>query len=479
MKWFINLPYRLSCGRALCSAGLLTLPSTGELQAAPSREAGDKDTTKRPTIIFILTDDHRYDALGVMGNPVIQTPNLDRLANDGILFTNAYVTTSISCSSRASVLTGQYVSRHGVCDFTTDIEPERFADTYPALLRNAGYKTGFIGKFGIGLENQPKDQFDFWTCEPKHQPDYDNKDRFGNYYHHTDQVNREIAQFLDNFAGSDEPFCLSVSFKAPHTQDGDPREFIMHPRYNTYYQDVRIPEPAVGEDRYWELYPEAFKKNNEARKRWRSRFATAEMYQKTVKNYYRLITQVDDVVGDMLHQLKRLGADRNTIIVFMGDNGMFLGEHGMAGKWFIYEESVRVPMLIYNPEAPRSQRGVRENRMALNIDIAPTILSMAGVTVPEGMQGHNLQESLDKKQPWRQDFYYEHRLPGNIIPQSEGVVSSRFKYVSYFNCTPTYEELYDLEKDPHEILNLAADPEYADVLNTYRNRCRELKEQAK
>ena len=468
---------RFSPGRTILT-GLLTASVCGTTSASDTAPQQKKEKERRPNIIFLLTDDHRYDALGVMGNPVIQTPNLDRLAKNGTLFTNAYVTTSISCSSRASVLTGQYVSRHGVCDFTTDIEPERFAETYPVLLRKAGYKTGFIGKFGIGLENQPKDQFDFWTCEPKHQPDYDNKDRFGNYYHHTDQVSREIAQFLDNFAGNEEPFCLSVSFKAPHTQDGDPREFITHPRYDKYYRDVHIPEPAVGEDRYWELYPEAFKKNNEARKRWRSRFATAEMYQKTVKNYYRLITQVDDVVGDMLHQLKRLGADGNTIIIFMGDNGMFLGEHGMAGKWFIYEESVRVPMFIYNPAAVRKERGIREDRIALNIDVAPTILSLAGIPVPEQMQGHSLTDIPAKGKQWREDFYYEHRLPGDIIPQSEGVVSSRFKYVSYFNCTPAYEELYDLEKDPHEIRNLATDPDYSEILGMLRHRCTKLKEQA-
>ena len=343
-------------GRALSSfssAGLLTLSAAGPLQAATPHRSDAQDQEKRPNIIFILTDDHRYDALGVMGNPIIRTPNLDALARDGVLYTNAYVTTSISCSSRASILTGQYVSRHGVCDFVTDIAPDRFAETYPVLLREAGYKTGFVGKFGIGLPNQPKDQFDYWACEPKHQPDYENKDRYGNYYHHTDGVSREIAGFLDNFAGKEEPFCLSVSFKAPHTQDGDPREFITHPRYDAYYADVEIPEPAVGGDEYWNLFPEFFREPSEARNRWRSRFETPEKYQHNVKNYYRLITQVDDVIGDMVHQLERLGIDDNTVIIFMGDNGMLLGEHGLAGKWFIYEESVRVPMFIYDPRAPR------------------------------------------------------------------------------------------------------------------------------
>lgn len=475
---------KIGCGRVLSSfssAGLLTLSAAGPLQAATPHRDVAPDQEKRPNIIFILTDDHRYDALGVMGNPIIRTPNLDALARDGVLYTNAYVTTSISCSSRASILTGQYVSRHGVCDFVTDIAPDRFAETYPVLLREAGYKTGFVGKFGIGLPNQPKDQFDYWACEPKHQPDYENKDRYGTYYHHTDGVSREIAGFLDNFAGKEEPFCLSVSFKAPHTQDGDPREFITHPRYDAYYADVEIPEPAVGSDEYWNLFPEFFREPSEARNRWRSRFETPEKYQHNVKNYYRLITQVDDVIGDMLHQLERLGIDDNTVIIFMGDNGMFLGEHGLAGKWFIYEESVRVPMFIYDPRAPRSQRGIRESHMALNIDIAPTILALAGISAPEGMQGRNLSALQDKeaRESWRHDFYYEHRLPHPAIPQSEGVVSPDYKYVVYFTQQPAYEELYDMRRDPHEVHNLVSDPAYADVLAAYRTRCEELKREAR
>ena len=206
---------KIGCGRALSSfssAGLLTLScrrTVAGSNAAPERRTRSGEA---PNIIFILTDDHRYDALGVMGNPIIRTPNLDALARDGVLYTNAYVTTSISCSSRASILTGQYVSRHGVSDFVTDIAPDRFAETYPVLLREAGYKTGFIGKFGIGLPNQPKDQFDYWACEPKHQPDYENKDRYGKLLSPYGWREPEIAGFLDNFAGKrSRSACRSAS----------------------------------------------------------------------------------------------------------------------------------------------------------------------------------------------------------------------------------------------------------------------------
>ena len=433
---------------------------------------------KRPNIIFLLTDDHRFDALGAMGNDIIQTPNLDKLANEGVLFTNAYVTTSISCSSRASLLTGQYTSRHGVKDFSTAFSAGNLQNTYPMQLRAAGYKIGFLGKYGVGAyENQPGKLFDYWACDKGTQPDYELTDIYGYYMHHTDRLNRDAAQFLDNFAGKDEPFCLSISFKAPHVQDGDPRQFITHPRYDKYYQDVTIPHPEICDNKYWDLLPDFFKESNEARNRWYLRFATPEMYQRSVKNYYRLITQVDDMVGDMMHQLKRLGVDKNTIIIFMGDNGFFLGEHGLAGKWYIYEESIRVPLFIYDPTAP-DKRGKKVSSIALNIDVAPTILSLAGISVPEVMQGRNLMETLQAdRSTWRNDFFYEHPFQHPAIPKSEGVVSEKYKYVNYYEQKPVYEEFFDLQNDPHETCNLINDNRYKSIMDEYRKRYQELKQQ--
>jgi arylsulfatase A-like enzyme len=415
-----------------------------------------------------------------MGNRIIQTPNLDKLANEGALFTNAYVTTAISCSSRASLLTGQYVSRHGVDDFAKTFSEENLQNTYPMQLRSAGYKTGFIGKYGVGgYESQPKDSFDYWVCDPETQPKYELTDSHGYYVHHTDRLNRDAAQFLDNYAGKDEPFCLSISFKAPHVQDEDIRQFIPHPRYNKYYQDVTIPQPETGAYKYWELFPEFFKASNEARFRWYLRFATPEMYQRSVKNYYRLITQVDDMVGDLRHQLKRLGVDKNTIIIFMGDNGLLMGEHGMAGKWYIYEESIRVPLIIYDPTAPENQRGKKVTSIALNIDIAPTILSFAGLPVPPVMQGRNLTETLQTDHStWRTDFFYEHPFQHPTIPKSEGVVSEKYKYVVYYEQNPVYEEFFDLQIDPHETRNLINDGKYKSIINEYKKEYQELKQQA-
>lgn len=457
------------------SVAICTIPGLG----ISYLYAADENTV-RPNIIVIVTDDHRYDALGAMGNSIIHTPNLDSLAHNGILFTNCYVTTSVCCCSRASILTGQYVSRHGINDFNTDIPPDAYEKTYPMQLKSTGYKVGFIGKYGIGLENQPKNKYDFWACEKKYQPDYENRDIYGNFEHHTDIINRQVAQFLDNFGNRQEPFCLSVSFKAPHVQDEDPRQFIPHERYSRYYSETSIPVPVTAGSEYWEMFPRSFRENSEARKRWKKEFNTPDNYQKMVKNYYRLITQVDDVVGDIMHQLQRLGIEQNTIIIFMGDNGLFMGEHGLAGKWFIYEESIRIPLLIYSPLLPKDERGTKVSRIALNIDVAPTILALAGQTAPACMQGKNLLETLKPGSPWRTDFYYEHRLPsGGTIPESEGVVSIEYKYVRYYNANPPYEEFFDLKKDPHEIHNIISDVTYHAMVMKYKDRLRILQNSAK
>jgi arylsulfatase A-like enzyme len=178
-------------------------------QAATAQQA------ERPNIIFLLTDDHRWDALGVMGNKIIQTPNLDALAKRGILFKNAHMTTAICMVSRASLLSGQYMSRHGINDFDTDFKTAALANTYPALLRKAGYNVGFIGKFGIGVKNQPDTLFDYWAAKKEGQPPYELINESGHVIHHTDSVGKDIARFLDHFAGKEVPFCLSVSFKHP------------------------------------------------------------------------------------------------------------------------------------------------------------------------------------------------------------------------------------------------------------------------
>ncbi len=429
---------------------------------------------QRPNIIILLTDDHRWDAVGFNGNNIIQTPNLDRLAHHGIVFNNACVVSSICCSSRASILSGQYLAKHGISTFDIDFTPGQLRNTYPLILREAGYQIGFIGKYGVGLQH-PDSLYDFWECPPTYQPDYESSDKNGNPIHHTDLVAIQIHDAISQFSASEKPFCLSVSFKAPHCQDGDPRQFIYHPRYESLYENVTFPRGETAKPMYWDYFPEYFKENNEGRARWSLRFDTEEKFQHMVKSYYRLITHVDDVVGAMVQQLNELGFDENTVILFMGDNGFFLGEHGLAGKWFPYEESIRIPMMIYDP---RVRGGKSMDELVLNIDVAPTILRYAGLPVPPVMQGEPLQDLLmPGKKEWRSCFYYEFRFPP-FPQQCEALVTERYKYIVYPESHPLFEEIYDLKKDPLETHNIIGNKRGVTLKNKLKEKFYVAKEQA-
>lgn len=438
-------------------------------------------STTRPNFIFLLTDDQRWDMLGCMGNDIIQTPHIDAMANDGLIFENAFVTTAICCTSRASVFLGQYARRHGINNFSTNFTPAQLALSYDMQLKNAGYRVGFIGKYGVG-NNLPKHAYDYWAGVPG-QPTYENKDENGDYIHYTQVCKYQAFEFLQGCA-PDNPFCLSISFKAPHVQDGDPRQFIADPQYNDLYQDVNIPVPEKAKSKYLQAMPDFMQHNNAMpRVRWRLRFSDPELYQKMVKNYYRLITGVDVVVGDIRKKLNDLGYADNTIIALMGDNGFFLGEYGFAGKWYGHEESIRVPLVFYDPRAPKKLHGQRRKEMALNIDIAPTLVDLAGLPIREQIQGQSLKPLLEGKSPqWRQEFFYEHlfKVPEEAIdrvgyiPSSVGVRTTTWKYLRYIDYDPVYEELYDLQADPNETHNVARDPDYLIQLDQLRQRCDEL-----
>jgi hypothetical protein len=206
----------------------------------------------QPNIIFLLTDDHRWDALGVAGNPIIQTPQLDDLARTGVRFRNAFVTTPICMTSRASFLSGQYERRHGIHTFAADLSPEAFAQTYPALLRRAGYWSGFIGKYGVG-QRMPVDKFDVWHGFPG-QGKYETVDPEGRPIHLTRLMGQQAIEFLQS-APADRPFVLSVSFKAPHVQDEDPRQFIPDPAHLQLYRDATIPVPPTATSGHLERLP--------------------------------------------------------------------------------------------------------------------------------------------------------------------------------------------------------------------------------
>ncbi len=421
--------------------------------------------TQKPNIIFLLTDDQRWDMLGVMGNPIIKTPNLDKLAGEGTLFENAYVTTAICWASRATIFTGQHTSRHGIGNGGAgSLSRAQVAKIYPSLLRQAGYRTGFIGKVGVGGVNSS--DFDI-------QYEFDNKYEIkenGKVVGHVDtKMGDQAIDFLDKTSRS-QPFNLNISFKAPHEDISDPRRFIPDPAFNGYYVDDVIPVTKTMDPAFFAALPE-FLRNSLMRTRWNQRFATPEKYQETVKNHHRLLTGVDAVVGKLVAKLKAMDIYDNTIIVYMGDNGFFLGERGFAGKWMAYEHSIRVPLIVYDPRNSQNKRGIRRKEMALNLDIAPTLLSVAGVEIPKQMQGRNLLPLIaNEVTEWRKEFYHEHPIDMSVIPKSRAIIGDRYKYIVYYEQNPPYEELYDYVNDPDEANNLIKSATHNSILADLKGR---------
>jgi arylsulfatase A-like enzyme len=431
----------------------------------------------RPNIIFLLADDQRWDAAGFAGNAIIQTPNIDELAHEGVAFKNAYVTTPVCAISRASIFTGEYARRHGILDFTTDFSPTQLQQTYPALLHAAGYRTGFIGKFGVG-NNPPASMFDYWRGFAG-QGDYMTRDSAGHSMHLTRLESQQAIAFLDT-QPHNQPFALSISFKAPHVQDDAAIQFIPEVTDASMYSSVVVPPPATADDTYWQSFPAFFKSNNLARERWQALFSTPERYQASVKGYYRLVTGLDRVVGEIRAELRKLNLDKNTVIIFSSDNGFFLGELGMAHKWYGQDPSVRVPLVVFDPRNLTGQRGRVENAVALNIDIAPTLLDIAGVPIPSQMEGSSLVPLIHGGiVPWRKDFLFEHLFPDPMIRRSAGVIGGRYKYLRYLDPNPNYEVLYDLVADPNETINFAQDSRYSAVLDRLRDRYDELAAEAR
>lgn len=435
----------------------------------------------RPNIIFLLTDDQRFDDLGCMGNRIIQTPNLDRLAADGVIFENAFVTTAICCASRASILTGQHMRRHRIEDFATPLSSEAMNQTYPVLLRQAGYRTGFLGKMAVGRPSAdirhlslPADKFDFWFGFPQSinfRQMVDGKPRFL-----TTLLAEKAIEFLrTNPAG--KPFCLSISFKTPH----GPFNFF-DPHAENPYEDTEIPAPANYTREDYEAQPEFLRTSLNGSDTWPK--APHERLLKSARTCYRLITGVDAAVGRIMATLAELGLDQNTVVIFTSDHGDLRGAHGLTGKWIMYEESIRIPLIVHDPRLAQSLRGTRREQMVLNIDLAPTLLALGGEAVPACMQGRDLSPLLrDPAQAWRSEWFYEHTYntnpPRRPIAKSEGVRTDRWKYIRYIEPDPPYEQLFDLKNDPREEGNLVALAEHTEVLKDMRARWERLGQQAR
>ncbi|MEM6844964.1 MAG: family 78 glycoside hydrolase catalytic domain [Bacteroidota bacterium] len=439
--------------------------------------AQSSNNSPYPNIIFILTDDQRWDALGYAGNELIHTPEMDKLAEQGTYFSHAMVSTPICAGSRASILSGLYERTHRYNFQTGPIQSAYMQQAYPKLLKEAGYQTGFFGKFGVNYAALDE-LFDVYESYDRNNGF---KDRRGYYYktlgedtvHLTRYTGQKALNFIEQ-ADPNTPFCLSLSFSAPHAHDPAEDQYFWQEESDKLLAKTTVPDPELGEDRFFDGLPEPVREGFN-RTRWHWRYDTPEKYQHSVKGYYRMISGIDREIGKIRHQLKKKKLDKNTVIILMGDNGYFLGERQLAGKWLLYDNSVRVPLIVFDP---RNSKHQDISELAQNVDVPATIVDLAGVDVPESYQGKSLQPivSGESTSLSRDTALIEHLWEFENIPPSEGVRTAGWKYFRYIN-DKSSEELYYLTDDPQEINNLADDPSYQDVLNQMQLACDRLIEQ--
>ena len=416
----------------------------------------------KPNIIFILTDDHRWDHFGCTGHPFLRTPNLDRIAGEGVMFGNSFVTTSLCSPSRASFLTGQYAHRHGVVTNHTPWNNDN--TTFMEYFKAAGYETAFIGKWHMPGEDLPElrgvDRFITITKEGGQGIYQDcplvidgvDTPRPGKYI--TEDLTDFALEFIEKRRST--PFCLYLSHKAVHFGYRPPDHL------RTLYAGADICLPA--ESNTFNTFT-----NNQM-------FVGAPLPMNMMyRNYCRCITSVDEQVGRILAALGALNALDDTIIVYAGDNGHFWGEHGLYDKRLAYEESMRIPFMVRYPGLVRNP-GRRAGQMALNIDLAPTLLDILDIPVPGAIQGMSLVPALrNAAAPGRESFLYEHFPVFPIpIPGITAVRTERHKYITYHNDVRP-RELYDIADDPGEMRNLIGDGNVSGTLSGLQAELARLK----
>ncbi len=430
---------------------------------------------KRPNVLFLLTDDQRWDALSCAGHPFLRTPHIDRLAQEGARFANAFCTTSLCSPSRASYLSGLYAHAHGVVNNFTDYP--RDLDSFPRRLKQAGYSTAYIGKWHMGEEDDsPRPGFDYWASHRGQGKYFDTEFNVNNkrsvikgYYTHT--VTNLALDWLRRHNPA-RPFSLILGHKAPHGL------WQPEPKYERVFDNIPIEKPKTATDT-------GAGKPDYIRKRVRTWHGIegplygAGSYEKFVRTYLATILSVDDSVGAVYDQLRRSGELDNTILVFAGDNGFMLGEHGAIDKRTMYEESIRVPLLFRYPEAIRTPRVV--NELALNVDLAPTLLDLCGLDPLPRVHGASLRGPLaGSGSDWRKSIYYSYDYEREFpyTPNVRGVRTQEWKYVRYPNgpglADTETAELYHLAADPLETRNLIDAPEAQEQLASLRTELESL-----
>ena len=494
----------------LCGVAAAVPAACAAQQGAGGRESG------RPNIVYIMTDDHAYQTVGAYGHPISRlapTPNIDRLAREGMLFREAFVENSISAPSRATLLTGVYSHRHGQTTLSYGIMDTTLVH-FPELLRAEGYLTAIFGKWHLSVEPKGFDHYDLlWDQGEYYNPVMRTPETGGRYVRQegyaTDIITDHALAWLDARRDDDAPFCLMIHHKAPH------RNWMADLKYLDLYEDVEFPEPETLFDDYatrgdqmrqqqltidrhmgyafdfkveelkdeptlqyihdsWDIAMSTL--TPEQRRVWDDSYGRKNRdfladrpegkellrwkYQRYIHDYCRTIRSVDDQIGRVLDYLEENGLMDNTLIVYTSDQGFLLGEHGLYDKRFMYEESFRTPLVMRLPGGARGD--IVE--MVQNIDYAPTFLELAGVAVPDDIQGVSLLPLLRGEHPagWRRSLYYHfYEYPAeHMVRRHYGVRNDRWKLIHFYNDIDQWE-LYDLQEDPHELRNLYGLPEYA------------------
>ena len=455
--------------------------------AAPLKGV-ENQTSKKPNVVFILCDDLRWDALGCAGHPHIKTPHIDRLAGEGLYFENVFCTTSLCSPSRASILSGLYAHAHGVTNNFTEYPKEM--QTFPLRLQKAGYETAYIGKYHMGEKNdEPRPGFDYFVTHKGQGKYFDTEFNFNGkerkvvkgYY--TKVVTDMTIDWMKQ--ERDKPFMVMVGQKAPHSF------YFPEEKYQHAFDDVDVNYPHSSFNlegkpkwiqqrlRTWHgIYGPIFD--------WRKKFpddsaSSVVDFAKMVRAYWGTILSVDDSVGRLVAHLKESGELDNTVFIFMGDNGLLEGEHGMVDKRTMHEPSIRVPLIIRYPGLTPASKPKKIAEQVLTVDLAPSIIEMCGAKPIEKIHGSSFKKlcesgDADWRKAWFYHYNYEKQFP--YTPNVRGIRTDRWKYIRYPHGDGSPDkhmaELYDLENDPKELKNLISDPKQKNRIAELRTQLTEL-----
>jgi arylsulfatase A-like enzyme len=469
---------------------------------------GCRPTPAPPNILFVFADDHASHAVGAYGSVINETPNIDRLATEGMLFENAFVTNSICGPSRATILTGQFGHLNGVPTNREELHPTKL--TFPKLLRKAGYQTVMMGKWHLKSRPEGFDHFEVLRGQgPYYNPTlYTESDTVEYTGYTTDIITDRVLEWLTGGRDRKKPFMVMYQHKAPH------RWWDPGPDHLSMYDDREIPEPADLFDDYEgrtsaaktqemtiahhltdrdlkfetpsDLTEEQLEAWNAAYDPKNAAFEAAGLegddltrwkYQRYIKDYLRAVAAIDDNLGRVLEYLDREGLADNTVVVYTSDQGFYLGDHGWYDKRWMYEESLRTPMLVRWPGAVAA--GSRNLDLVQNLDLAETFLDLAGVNAPDAMQGESLVPLLRGQTPddWRDAIYYQYfEYPGwHMVRRHYGVRTHDYKLIHYYEIDEW--ELFDLKNDPEEMTSVFNDPDYEPVVAELKQRLSELRQQ--